>query len=321
MESPYKLLVHSVGTAGIGIVHALARATNRQHQDIARVVFQAPAVLLSGLERDLAAQLAAVLTDAGLDVSAVPDAEPFEAGDDRHEIALRIGDYGRMTDIIHEVRSLMGGTVAETIDLICASPAVLMGHLSHETAHCIRERFGAIGGIIDISVPACAAFKFISDSEGIIQHLVAIADAAARVSRPRLGSIRHWVCDALNFDVANEAWAHARKLGLAPVVVNEDFARYDVVLETATPSVALVSLLTNGFGIPESVVPRLLIRLPIVIAQDIGRAEADTAVAAVTELGGVATAQLLCPAALFGSSNSGVELKGIRTGATGRRWT
>ena len=289
----HHVVVRSLGSSGLGVVHALKQVLSATDQEIARKILQAPSILLRGVERELAARIAGLLGKAGLDVAAVPEDEPVLPGDGDHEVALRLEGYDRMAEIIREIRLLMGCGVADAARIACAVPAALMGNLSRNTAESIRARFAPLGVHVDISAPANARFTCIADTEQADRQIARLGHAAACEPAQGDAAGAATIYVGLSHEAAQSIWATTRRLGLAPTIVNEDFARFDLLLEAAPHSPGLAAMLSSRLGIPGDIIPRMLASLPIVVLRNATRAEAEDAAQAIAAHGGTARPLLL----------------------------
>ena len=80
----------------------------------------------------------------------------------------------------------------------------------------------------------------------------------------------------------------------APIrIVNRDFQRFDVRLEEARDTLAMVEFLVESTGMPEAVAKKVPARTPIVIQHNLPYRETQEALARIAGLGGRASAHLL----------------------------
>lgn len=265
----HAVLVTSIGAAGAAIVTALKHASNMPEQILACRLFQAPSILFGNLTEPLAADVARVLCGAGVECEVVPKGHRFTQGDSEHEVALVIRDVTRMQGVLEGVMALLGVGVREAKDIVCATPAVLMGRVSAATVSAIRRRFEPLGVEVDVSRPSEARFDaFLGDGSSMLATDLSRADAES----------------------LHGTAARGRQ---SIVILNRDFQRFDVCLEAAPNSTEMASLLVETAQIPERIVQKVLARLPIVTHSGVRRAAMGELLAKIEALGGRASGRLI----------------------------
>lgn len=74
-RGPARVVVNSLGSAGVGLIRSLRHVLPYSDADIAALLFQAPSLLLAGLEPQPAEAIAGLLRETGLDCAVLaPDA-------------------------------------------------------------------------------------------------------------------------------------------------------------------------------------------------------------------------------------------------------
>jgi hypothetical protein len=91
-------------------------------------------------------------------------------------------------------------------------------------------------------------------------------------------------------DEADAIWAtHQRMPGLQ--IANQDFYVFEVLLDAGQPSPAAIAALTEA-GVPREVVPRVFDTMPIVVASELRESSALLLIAALSDAGLEAHAEL-----------------------------
>lgn len=287
----WRVIVDSLGNAGAGLLQALQRMSAVPESRLAELLYQGPSELAAGLDRESAEKLNALLLSAGLEGRILDAGEPFEPGDADHELALAIHDFRRMPDVLRLIVEILGVTAERARQIVCSSPAVLLGRISTNTARAIERRFTALPGVeVDVSRASTAVFDvFLGTCE---------ASDRAHVSRV-LRDLGHETGEAgesllasgLSREEADRLWSRLSRTSLPIRILNRDFERFDVRLDEAPDSPEMRAFL--GESIPAEVVGKVLGNLPIVTHPNVPFRRLTDVLARFDALGGRATGQLL----------------------------
>lgn len=286
-----RLVVRSIGRAGVGLVRSLRRVLPLPEGDIAALILQAPSELIVGLDDARAEAISGFLAEQGLDCAVIGPGAPLAPGAGDHDVALSVDDPARLAGVAVAVVELLGVGLEAARELLCATPAVLLGGVSAATVEALRARFAPLGATVDASRPAEARFDlFVAGGDPSRRAQVQTRLAAFGAEATEGDAV---VALGLDHPSAARAWHAVRTLGVPACCVDRAFARYDVRLHRAQDGEALRAWLTGRLGVPAAVVPRLLSRLPIGLMSGVPHAEAEAALAELAELGGVALAEPL----------------------------
>lgn len=295
-RGPARVVVRSIGAAGVTLVRSLRHVLPLADADIAALLFQAPSELLAGLERPQAEGIVRLLRETGVDCAVLDAGEPLVEGVGDHEVALAVREVQHIPAVLAEVVRLLGVDVATARGLICSAPAVLIGGISLATVEALRARFAALGADLDASRSADARFDlFLGECpaavrERALDRLRAALGPLDRAAQDPSGPVA--VLD-LDFAAASRAWRELRQSDVPARVVNREFSRYDVVLRAAADGDELRRHLTGRAGMPAAVVPRVLARLPVVIHRGLRHAELEAVLAELARAGAEVLAEPL----------------------------
>lgn len=278
-QGPARVVVRSIGAAGIALVRSLRHVLPYADADIAALLVQAPSELLVGLTPEQADGIVRLLQDTGLECVVLPDGEAYASGVGDHEVALSVRDIDRIPAVIVEVVKLLGVDVAAARDLVCSAPAVLLGGVSIATVAALRTRFAALGADVDASRAADARFDLFLGECPPATRDRALDRLRSVVGRQDAASTGPVVVPGLDHETAARAWRELRSSDVPVRVVNRAFARYDVVLHAATDSEALRRHLGERVGMPAAVIPKVLARLPVVIHRGLRHDELELVLA------------------------------------------
>lgn len=286
-----RLVVRSLGRAGIGLVRSLRRVLPLSEADVAALLLQAPSTLMAGLERELAEALSAFLAENGLECAVLAGDEVIEEGVGDHEAALTVHDAARLSAVVLEVVALLGVDVQTARALVCEAPAVLLGGVSAATVAALAARFEPLGATIDASRPAAARFDvFLGECPAAVRDRAVARLAALGATTAADGAT---ALVGLDHAAAARAWQTLRPLDVPVRVINRDFARYDVILHAADDTPVLRRHLVERAGMPEMVVPKVLARLPVVVHRALRHAEAEVMIAELVAAGARVVAEPL----------------------------
>lgn len=291
-----RVVVQSIGAAGVGLVRSLRHVLPFADADIAALLFQAPSELLAGLERPRAESIVKLLCETGLDCAVLDAGECIPEGSGDHEVALNVRDVEHIPAVMLEVVRLLGVDAPTARSLICSAPAVLLGGISAATVEVLRRRFDKIGADLDASRPAEAHFDlFLGECSAMVRErtIARLSTAPGVLELPASSTTEPIAVLGLDHANAIQLWRELRQSDAPVRIVNRDFARYDVLLRAAPDSAGLRQLLTTRAGIPLAIVPRVLARLPIVIHRGLRYAELEPVLHALSAVQATAVAEPL----------------------------
>lgn len=292
----HRIIVNSIGDAGARMVGVLKKVLPHSEARLAALLYQAPAELITGLSRAQAEQINELLRSIGLDSQVLGKSERFAPGDASYEVALAIKDTGNMVAIVQLIMELLGVKLEKAREIVCSTPTVLMGSVSASTVDALRRRFAPLGVELDVSQPASAAFDLFlgacspRDRQRVKQMLrdasIPLLDGPEAEPQPLLAV-------GLSKRQADTLWEQLRRTSLPVRLVNRDFERFDLRLDQAPQSPAMVEFLVTTTGMPERIVPKVLAKTPIVIQQNIPFAKMTDYLETIADLGGKGSGHLL----------------------------
>ena len=284
-----RLVLESVGTADAVALRAIRQLVPGAIQDAARLVYQAPSELTSGLHAAAAEEMQQLLSGLGFRVKVAAPDTAFHSGIGAFEIALVIRHVDRLPLAIGEAAAFLGTDLATARRLVCRSPAILVSNVSEATVDAVRERFSRIDVEIDVSRSSAARYYAVVAMENlgvrraVLEAIRTIApDAAIAETDAAL------VVEDLDLAAAQSLWECLRRTGARASICNRDLERHDVSLSQAPDTPQLREVLA-GIGIPARVIPRMLNALPVIIQQNVSHAVMQTVLDQVAAAGGRAT--------------------------------
>jgi hypothetical protein len=281
-----RLVLESVGTADASALRAIRQLVPGAIQDVARLVYQAPSELTSGLHAAAAEEMQQLLSGLGFRVRVSTPDTALHTGIGEFEIALVIRHVERLPLAIGEAAAFLGTDLPTARRLVCRSPAVLVSNVSEATVDAVRERFRRIDVDIDVSRSSTA------------RYYAAVAVENLGVRRAVLDAIRRITPDAavaetetalvvedLDLASAQSLWECLRRTGARASICNRDLERHDVSL-TEAPDTPRIREVLAGIGIPDRVMPRMLSALPVIIQQNVSHSTMQSMLDLVAAAGG-----------------------------------
>jgi len=288
----FRLLVRSIGMADLALVPVLRRLRGSSDAELASLLYRAPAELVSGLTHQAGTQLLDVLQQTGVELELMPASEQFEPGQGNYEVSLAIKKFDQMAAVIDATARLVGLDTQTAKRVVCATPALLIGHVSLATVDALRRRYAPLGVEVDCSITSQARFDLFTESHDprtrqLVQQLLAEAGSRSDVRDAQLVA-----CD-LDGRVAKRIWDELSRRSERAQMVNRDLHRCDVIVERAPASEGMLSYLVNSFGMPARTAERVVQQTPFVLAENVSLGATSEILAQIEAHGGKAAGVLL----------------------------
>jgi hypothetical protein len=289
----YRLLVRSIGRADAAVLGALRRVRPAPDIELANILYRAPAELVSGLDLDIGTRLRDILLQTGVDVELTPAGEPFEPGVGEYEVALVIRRFDRIMEIVEATSRIMGIPADAAMKILWATPAVLLGGVSLATVEALRARFAKLGVEVDASRTATARFDIaVEVSDESTRQLLQMQLRENNVTATRSGPNSYLATD-IESRAATRIWEQLSRTSASSRVLNRDFERFDVRLDTAPTSADAAEWLVSVTGMPTAVAGTALGKTPFVLAESVPLETMVSLLEGAHARGGQASAVLL----------------------------
>jgi hypothetical protein len=291
-----RIIVNSIGDAGARMVGVLKQVLPHSETRLAALLYQAPAELIGGLSRPQAEQINTLLRSTGLDSQVLGRNEAFTPGDASCEVALAIKETSNMLAIAQLIMELLGVKLDKARAILCTSPTVLMGHVSANTVAVLRRRFAPLEVELDVSHPAHATFDLFlgqcaaGDRERIKQLL---RDLRLPLQPEQASDPQPLLAVGLSKGQADQLWEQLRRTSFPVRLVNRDFERFDLRLDQAPATPAMIDFLVTTTGMPARVARKVVDKTPVIIQQNIPFARMSADLEQIAQLGGQASGHLL----------------------------
>lgn len=293
------LQLRSPGKAILRLVDTLRPALKEDAASIARKVFQAPSVLIQGIEPAKARRIQALLAEIGADTELVPEGAAEEEGEGTCETALIVRNLARIPEVLEKVALLLRVPLREAQKTVLQSPALILGNLSAASAEALQAVFADVEAELVVSDCRRAQCDLYHRAENEADRAELLADLKrcgvtpvpeARDSRQPL------VAAGIPHARAREVWKQVKKADTRLTIVNRDFYLFDlrlVAVASDADAARLAGELRERFGIPESLFEKIRASSGLILAQDLPFAEAGEHLADLNKLGLEARAELV----------------------------
>jgi hypothetical protein len=286
-----RLTLHSVGRADATSAMVLARALPLSREHVVRCVYQAPSVLLSGLPQEQAQTLCDLLARTGLDVGVDPADAPLAGGGPDYDVAVHVGDPARFREVAAAISAFVGCPLARAVEMLCASPAVVLGQVSFNTVQALADRLAPLGAAVDASRIQDARYDLFVDAgqPDLRQRLrreLAAFDVECQPEGPLLAA-------GLDRAAAQVLWQRHGSRGEAWRLLDQALQRFDIWLDAPAVGEAAVAALVSATGMPAALVDRVNSRLPFLLSDALPGAATGEMLLALHQAGVVASAKMV----------------------------
>ena len=270
MAGGYAIVVRSIGRASPAVCQQIGAVLSLPAAAIIKRIYQAPAVLMEGLNYDDGCKIRHVLDEAGLVVDLEP--EPVDIGPAAalFDVAVHIQDIEEFTEVQARLAEFLGCQPEEAERLLETPPGVVLGDVSEATVQALAQRLDGL------STNVAHADK----QQSLYDLFLLEADRAVRSAMLRDLRTSGETCDnsahavihrGLSYDAAAAIWRRYQSTGSFRVI-NQAFEQWDIVLDGSDGSIASLDALSLAAGIPREVCPKLMGHLPLVVEESVSNA-------------------------------------------------
>ncbi|EHR69520.1 hypothetical protein BurJ1DRAFT_0638 [Burkholderiales bacterium JOSHI_001] len=290
MVGSARVVVRSVGAANPSAALVLAQALPLSREHVARCVYQAPAVLMGGLPEQQAQALCQLLQKTGLDVGVDNGDAPLATGGPDYEVAVHVSDASRFREVAAAVAAFVGCAPSRAVDMLCGSPAVVLGQVSLNTVQALAERLAPLDAQLDASRVADARYDlFVDDGQPDLRQRLRREltefDIECQAQGPLLAS-------ALDRACAQALWQrHSGQGGWR--LLDQAMQRFDLWLEAPAVEAPAVAAVLACTGMPAGLLPQVNAGLPFLLAECLPGVQARDALLALHDAGVRASAKLV----------------------------
>ncbi len=290
MNGSCNLVVESIGSASPRVVQALRHGLQIPEFELVRRLYQAPSVLLTGVPETTARGIGELLTHTGLETRIADADEVFSAGKGDHDVALHVRNPSRLREVITEISNFLGCDGATAAQIAWSAPSALVGSVSRATVDALSRRFAPLEVEVDASVSESARYDLFA--QDVPAPLRMEMDRVLKAQGFKVEPTGALVAAGLTRPAADALWQRFEQR-VKMRLLDRAFQRFDVRLDRATESPALLATLVRETGMPAAAAPKVLRRLPIVLHGGVRYAELAERMGPLVEAGATVSAHLL----------------------------
>ena len=269
-ETQNRLTVLSIGTASAISAKAIADGLQTSSDKVAEKLYRAPAVLVDNLSVQASESLAELIQNLGIDVRIEPSDAPPPPPNELFDISIHFNDIESLPKVAYQLSAFLGTDTATIVQLLLTPPAIVLGNVSQATLQALSTRLDEPGVELIASRPTKALYSVIvRDLEK--PQLQELHQFVSRMGLS-LSNLQDFGITSIDYQTAQTIWKHfGHRMPIQ--IVNQDFYRYDIKLETLpeTNQLHAVEYLENQIGIQTSDYDAIEPHLPLVIQEGVSQ--------------------------------------------------
>jgi hypothetical protein len=137
------ILIKSIGTAKPNVSKILAEAFQINHEMLARLLYNAPAVFLEQANEAIPNKALEILTQLGLEVELLDAGAELPKRSEPLDLAVYVKDPLKIMVVAKQLGEFMGISENDAIQLLLNEPSVVLGGVSIATAKTVQKRLEA----------------------------------------------------------------------------------------------------------------------------------------------------------------------------------
>ncbi|WP_203567271.1 hypothetical protein [Aestuariimicrobium ganziense] len=285
---PHRVVLQSIGSATPHVAAQVGLGLGVPVPQMVTAFYRAPSVLVDDLDQPRAAELAALLADLGCQAHAEPCDEEPPARGTLFDVAVHVVDESQFDAMVAAVASFVGCSTDVAEQMLLATPALVLGGVTEPTVTALQTLLGP-GATVLTSQPSRARFDLLLSPCPPAQRERLLADLRTR------GVVvldeGPWLARDLDKPTADAIWEVHRRSGVLRVA-NQDFYRFEVVLDSADATDPAARRALEQVGLPAEVLDQAIAQAPITIADDLSADQALAHIATLDAAGVAAHAEL-----------------------------
>ncbi len=293
-DSQYRIIVNSVGNAKPATTAAIAKGLGLSTAVVVSRLYRAPAVLVEGVEENVARKMVALLCGIGYQAEFQDISQPAPPRMPLYDVAVYVEEVDRFLPTVTAISEFIGISEADATNMLLSPPGIVLGSVSEATVKAFSSRLGDGVSIIS-SVPAEARYTLFLDSTAeIVRQRILDEMREAGIT---LVAERGLVAVDVDHGTAHTLWSRHQATGMMRVV-NTDFLRFDLVCTGIASgfeqcSQDQVKLLESLVGIPPDFTPEVLHSLPLTLLEAVPNGKVEHYMTELANVGLVMRAELI----------------------------
>ncbi len=282
----YRVVVNSVGKAGLAASAAIAKGLGIPASSLVARLYRAPAVLVEGVEQQVAVQVSKLLCDIGYQSEVQDISLPAPTRSKLFDVAVYVHEAEAFLPTVKMLSQFIGITESDASNMLMTPPGIVLGSVSKATVEVLRNQLSEGVSIIASITDQANYDLFLADGVEIAKRRI-LADI--RDAKIPLIAEEGLVAAGVDHKTAQALWRRHQASGLLRVV-NRDFLRFDLLCTGVAEgyskaSIDQTSVLKSLVGIPEDMVPEVLNALPLTLLDAVPNAEVEQKMMMLEQVG------------------------------------
>ena len=282
----YRVVVNSIGKAGLAASAAIAKGLGIPASTLVARLYRAPAVLVEGVEQQVADQVSKLLCDIGYQSEVQDISLPAPARSKLYDVAVYVHEAEAFLPTVKMLSQFIGITESDASSMLMTPPGIVLGSVSKATVEVLHNQLNDGASIIASITDQANYDLFLGDGVEIVRRRILADIQDAKIP---LIAEQGLVAAGVDHEAAQSLWRRHQASGLMRIV-NRDFLRFDLVCTGIAEgygkaSVEQIALLNTLAGIPKEMVTEVLDALPLTLLDAVPNAEVEQKMMMLEQVG------------------------------------
>ena len=263
------ILIKSIGTANPNVSKILAEAFQINHEMLARLLYNAPAVFLEQADEAIANKALEILTQLGLEVELLEANAELPKKSEPLDLAVYVKDPLKMMVVAQQLSEFMGIAENDAMQLLLNEPSVVLGGVSLATAEVLKNRLDAE---VIASNPKTDLYtiEITSDKSDFLTNF----NAALKQVGIQPEKLQKQI-ENVSYEQTQALWKRFPN-SKEFLIYNQSYQRHQIILEDFDLYKDEVkSFLTQTIGMPNEILADIHQNLPVVLDESVNHIERD----------------------------------------------
>lgn len=266
VATQYNVIIDSIGTANPAVSSILADVLGTPIEIVAKSLYNAPSVLFTDIEEELAEKTVELLGKLGIDSHHQTNDLPLPDAGEQIDIGIYVHDLDKLPEVAHSLSEFLGCGDSEALNLLMNDPAIVLGGVSHATGIALSERIDAE---VIISEPKNDFYTLVFDSTN--EMIKSQLESYLKYNNIAFDFSESTQISDLDYHTATKIWSGFQSTGMLKMI-NQSFQRFEIILESVdTSNPNYRSKLTDETGMPDEVIDQVIDSLPVQLESSVNR--------------------------------------------------
>jgi len=271
-----RILITSVGTARPSASAVIAKGLGLPVATIVSRLYSAPTTLIDEIDETIASQMVSLLISIGFTAEIQNLDQPAPEPATLYDVAIYIEDARKFQHAVKVLSEFSGINEADASRMITLPPGVVIGSVSKVTVQALSDQMGE--KISVLSSPAnTALYSLFLNQEPSKAVEIRILDDIKKAGYS-IGNSNGAIAVDLDHVTAKNLWQRYQSTGVLQVI-NQDFIRYDLILQKPTINLPLnsaqIQVLEDLAGVPAEIAEEVIRSAPITLLESIPKPQVE----------------------------------------------